>query len=377
MHEYVHACKSVIDAVRRRGNLPILVGGTGYYVMSLLFRRAIVEEEQDGTEEMDGEGTRDEHLRILSTSTEEMYARLNEVDPEMARTWHPNDRRKIQRSLEIWLRTGKKPSEVYREQKDMKERRNGEEEGEEPESEVRYDPLIFWLEAEDSALKARLNGRVDAMVTQGLLKEVLEMKEVEEDAMANGVVLDQTKGIWVAIGYKQLMPLLNATRKSDDDKDEQYKMEVERCRNDGIEAMKSATRQYAKRQNRWIRIRFAKALKDAEILENMFLLDCTDVQRWDEKVVEPGLSIARAFLLGDAMPRNSSLSGLASEMFARIEEQDDVTRQVRFCEVCKKTLMSDQEWLKHLKSQTHKKVLAGIRKRAQRDEYLSRDPEHG
>lgn len=347
--------------------------------MSLLFRRAIVENDRDGAEEdesgMDEEEVIDEKVQILDASTEEMYATLKEVDPEMARTWHPNDRRKIRRSLEIWLKMGRRPSEVYREQRDVKEIKNGDEEEEAAESEVRYDPLIFWLEAEDSALKARLNDRVDAMVTQGLLREVMEMKQVEEEAMANGLVLDQTKGIWVAIGYKQLMPSLDAMRRFNGHAGEEAKMEIERRRSESIEVMKSTTRQYAKRQNRWIRIRFAKALRDADMLEKMFLLDCTDIHKWDERVVEPGLQVARAFLSGSVTPDNSSMSELASTMFERIEEQDEVTRQAQFCEVCKKTLMNEQEWLKHLKSQTHKKVLAGIRKRAQRDEYLSRNSE--
>ncbi|KAK5057159.1 tRNA dimethylallyltransferase, mitochondrial, partial [Cryomyces antarcticus] len=54
---------------------------------------------------------------VLEESTEKMLEKLHEVDPIMANRWHPNDRRKIQRSLEIYLETGKKASDIYEEQK--------------------------------------------------------------------------------------------------------------------------------------------------------------------------------------------------------------------------------------------------------------------
>ena len=88
----------------------------------------VVEYDDSEVGEVEGaEGVEDvsgyQHSRwpILDSPTEEIHAELRKVDPLMAARWHPKDRRHIQRSLEIWLQTGRKASEVYEEQKKRKE----------------------------------------------------------------------------------------------------------------------------------------------------------------------------------------------------------------------------------------------------------------
>lgn len=358
VHQFVQATSKIIDEIRARGKLPIVVGGTNYYVFSLIFEESTVLK-SDSNDEWNSDGqisTTESELAILEAPTEVLLAKLREIDPVIANSWHPQDRRKIQRSLEICLRNGKKVSEIYKMQ-----RLNRLQTASDPENSVlRLEPLIFWLDAEDAVLKTRLNERVDAMVRDGLLEEVQAMRTIASEMKSTGAQLDRGKGIWIAIGYKELEPWLNARSASSDDHET-----LTALRNAGIEAVKAGTRQYAKRQNRWVRIRLAQHLKAANWLQKLFLLDGTNIEHWDEAVERPCEDITQKYLSGESLPENSSLSKLASLTFDRINDRDQFpTRHPRFCETCQKTLMTDAEWSKHIKSARHKKILDGIRKRA-------------
>lgn len=370
VHEFVEESSRIIAQIRGRGKLPIVVGGTNYYVFSLLFRDATVSKGHGSEARQGGEAEREKSLSdlaILDAPTEEIYAKLQEVDPDMARSWHPNDRRRIQRSLEIWLTSGRKASDVYAEQKAASEMSMSDH----APMTLRFDPLIFWLDAEDAVLKQRLDARVDTMVEQGLLEEVKAMRHFETQSMSQGVVIDKTKGVWVAIGYKELEPWLNAFESQDEKSTAHLQLS-------GIESVKASTRQYAKRQNRWVRIKLADRLIDADSLDKLFLLDCTDLSRWKDMVADPADNLVEKCLASEELPVNTSLSKLAFQTFATINDQSGkFDRQTHYCETCKKTLMSEQEWEKHLRSQSHKKVVGGARKRAQRDLYMAKMADKG
>ena len=117
----------------------------------------------------------------------------------------------------------------------------------------RYPSLVLWLNAKDEILKARLDARVHTMIYSGLMSEVNFMTELELQAEARGWRYDKSKGIWVSIGYKELSHLSKS-------KDMQALVPPRA----EIEAVQAATRQYAKRQNRYIRIRLARALRELE-----------------------------------------------------------------------------------------------------------------
>jgi tRNA dimethylallyltransferase len=93
---FVSNALAKISEIRARGRLPILVGGTHYYTQSLLFHDALANKSQDEEPVQNAE-----RLAVLEEPTEVLLAKLREVDPVMADRWHPNDRRKIQRSLEL------------------------------------------------------------------------------------------------------------------------------------------------------------------------------------------------------------------------------------------------------------------------------------
>ena len=168
---------------------------------------------------------------ILGQSAEEMLEELRRVDPVMARRWHPNDRRKIRRSLAIWLQTGRTASEIYAEQKQKREAlagsKNGvpsierEKDGEEnvssgsPTEIAKHDTLFFYLHAHSPSLEDRLEKRVENMLARGLLDEIRRLRFLHDELVRVGNPPDVTRGIWVAIGYKEFTPYLDALEASE------------------------------------------------------------------------------------------------------------------------------------------------------------------
>jgi tRNA dimethylallyltransferase len=367
---FVDEAQKVIREIRSRGRLPILVGGTHYYTQSLLFKDSLV---VDRASDCDVETEQlEEEWPILSASTEEMFAKLDELDPITASRWHPKDRRHIRRSLEICLQTGRKASDVYKEQENRKRspsrdsgnvKRECDEGLAHPRECLRYPSLIFWLHAQDDVLKARLNARVQTMVVSGLLEEATVMSNYHNEYTAQGESLDLGKGIWVSIGYKEMQPYISLLRSGNHGKEE-----LSRVQSECIEAVMAATRQYAKRQNRSIRLTLADFLAKADALDKMFLMDCTNLDRWTEMVTEPSQRIAEAFLMGLYLPEPNSLSSLAESTLARTSQGAGKPQFIaRTCFTCDKVLMSEEEWNRHLKSSGHKKVIAGRQRRIENE----------
>ncbi len=343
--QFLDRATSIIREIRSRGRLPILVGGTHYYTQSLLFRDTIVEEE--GPDHITGENSA-QKWQLLDASAEEMLKELRKVDPEMAMQWHPSDRRKIRRSLEIWLKTGKRASEIYKQQKtqSLDVESDGWNKSPEPNgsdalgpSHVRYDSLIFWVHVPSDVLNSRMEERVDSMVAHGLLEEVTSMQSFFQDQEVQVEKIDQTRGIWVAIGFKEFLPyILDGSR-------------PEKLRQEGIERTKIATRQYAKRQDRWIRLRLQRAVNAADLTQNMFLLDATESSRWSDDVDAKAKDVTAAFLSGVALPDPDSLSDAARKLLVSPEEE---AKYARHCEACDKTLMFHGQWINHLNSKGHR-----------------------
>ena len=345
VRQFVERATHIISGIRSRGRLPILVGGTHYYTQSLLFKGAILGEGQ--TEDVANE-TGAQKLQLLDATAEEMLKELRKVDPEMAMRWHPSDRRKIRRSLEIWLKTGKRASEQYEQQKaqNLDIECGGWDASAVPAgsdasatSHVRYDSLIFWVHARSNVLNPKLEERVDSMISHGLLEEISSMRSFLQDREQQGYNIDQSRGIWVAIGFKEFMPYIMDGSRS------------EILRQEGIERTKIATRQYAKRQDRWIRLRLQQAVNAANLAYKMFLLDATDFSRWSDVVDARAQDITAAFINGLALPKPASLSDAAIKLLVTSEKE---TRSAKHCEACDKTLMVHSQWIDHLKSKGHR-----------------------
>lgn len=359
----------IIKEIRSRGRLPIVVGGTHYYTQSLLFEDSLLRENADREDHASPELSNEEiaeRFPILEGPTEVMIERLREVDPVMADRWHPKDRRKIRRSLEIFLMTGKKASEFYIEQK--KRKIDGNAENTISEHLVNSgSTLLFWVHAESEALKKRLDSRVDKMVDAGLLDEVKSMEEFLSQQSKADVTVDRTRGIWISIGWKEFEPYLKALENgTTSSKDLQTLYEL------SMEQMKAATRQYARRQVRWIRLKFIPALSDENSLDKLYLLDGTDISKWAEAVSDPAIDIAAKFLDGSELPPPHELSNAAQKFLAPndgLEEKPDVWFR-RECELCHVTTVTDLQWQTHLNSRRHR----GLVKKKQKNEASGRSP---
>jgi tRNA dimethylallyltransferase len=350
----------LIREIRSRGRLPVVVGGTHYYVQGLLFEESLVEHEGDEEGEISREEL-DRRFPILLESTDKILEELRRVDPVMAERWHPNDRRKIQRSLEIWLTRGRRASEIYEEQRQQRAADAAEALVKESEGSHELslkETLLFWVHAERETLNARLDARVDKMVAQGLIDEVRELAAFLECETSAGRPVDLTYGIWVSIGFKEFLPYLEALKQAADGPD----IDAERVKQDGIEKMKAATRQYAKKQIKWIRFKLMTALNNAGVLNNLYLLDGSDISQFKATVSERALSVVGTFLEGNILPDPKSMSPMSQELLTSNQEDRRAKDWVKTtCDLCGMTAVSEQQWKVHLSSRGHRHQL---RKRA-------------
>lgn len=158
---------------------------------------------------------------------------------------------------------------------------------------------------------------------------------------------DYSKGIFQAIGYKEFLEYLNL--KEDDPKKSQV---LSNC----IEKLKSQTRRYSRMQTGWIENRFLARI-------NIHKLDSSDPLKWKEKVLNPALSICKAFLL--CKNKEEEKVKLPQDWIL-LCKKDSVQNledwKKFFCESCKKELNGKKEWEVHLKSKKHKQTCRRIRK---------------
>lgn len=151
------------------------------------------------------------------------------------------------------------------------------------------------------------------MIGSGMWEEIKEMKVIYDSAIALNEAgeeggVDLNSGIWQSIGFKEFLPFLEMQAKVDHEGDEKQK-KLEEVKRMGLESMKTATRQYARSQVKWIRIKFLNALGTGEEEEgasdtqqskkkrnengDIFLLDSTDVASFSETVSSTAVAIAK------------------------------------------------------------------------------------
>lgn len=231
--EYVKAARKKIKEVAKRGKTPIIVGGTGLYISSLLDNIEFLDEETDY------ELRNSLEEKFDKIGAEQMLKELAEFDIDTANRLHPNNRRRIIRAFEVYIKTGK----TFTEQNALS--KNGETE---------IEPLVIGITFKDrEKLYERINRRVDLMLENGLLDE------------AKTTFGNNKKGGFQAIGHKELYPVFSG----------------ESTKEECVEKLKQQTRRYAKRQLTWFR-------RDSRI--NWFYPDD------DSNYFENALKLAQDFL---------------------------------------------------------------------------------
>ena len=204
---YVKEASAVCDRLLAEGKTPILVGGTGLYIDSLLAGR-----EFSGRQEGDEALRRELGEDYDRLGGEAMRERLRAFDPERAAKLHPGDRRRIVRAIEVYLLTGKTITQHDAETRALP---------------PRYEALRFVLNyAQRADLYARIDARVDEMLAAGLFDEVAGL-------LAAGLSPDCTA--MQAIGYKEAALALSGAI----------------SRDEAAAQIKQNSRRYAKRQLTW------------------------------------------------------------------------------------------------------------------------------
>ena len=199
--------KAYMEQIWAKGKVPILVGGTGFYINALLY-------DNDFTETDNDTSYREECYRLAQEQGPEvLYERLKEIDPEYAAIMHANNVKRVTRALEYHYLTGQKFSEHNAEQK---------------EKETPYDAAVIILSMDREKLYERIELRIDIMMEQGLLEEV---KGLLEKGYTPELVSMQ------GIGYKEFIPYFNG----------------ECTLEEAVTQLKTNTRRFAKRQLTWFR----------------------------------------------------------------------------------------------------------------------------
>ena len=204
--DYVELAGSVIGDISERKKLPVIVGGTGLYVSSLLdnIKFADIKSDAGLRKKLEDEAER------LGNSY--LFEKLEKVDPESAAELHPNNLVRVIRALEVYELTGKKLS-LFKAESRLEE--------------SPYDPVMIGLDYNDrQILYDRINKRVDIMVKNGLVEEAQSIFDSCNMKTAGN-----------AIGYKELIPYFKKEKS------------LEEC----ISKIKQETRRYAKRQLTWFR----------------------------------------------------------------------------------------------------------------------------
>lgn len=203
--EYVKAARACILEIHKRQKLPILVGGTGLYVDSLLTGTQFIETETD----FDLRARLETEFDALGG--EKMLEKLAAFDRDTAARLHPNNRKRIIRAFEVYQLTGKTMTEALAASR---------------EKPSPFTPCYIGIAYENrEILYDRINRRVDIMLENGLLAEARAFFQGTPDTAAQ------------AIGYKELKPYLDGVLSLDE----------------AVENLKRATRNYAKRQITWFK----------------------------------------------------------------------------------------------------------------------------
>ena len=204
--EFKKDAEKTIEEILQKGKTPIIVGGTGLYVDSLIYG---IEYQ---TIEFDEQYRKQLEERVEKEGLETLYNEAKKIDPQAIEKISANDKKRILRILEIYKATGKNKTE-----QELESRKNG----------VKYDYKVFAINMDREKLYERINKRVDIMIENGLIEEVEKLLEKYKEFPT----------AMQGLGYKEVVEYL------------QGKVSKEEM----IENIKRETRRYAKRQLTWFR----------------------------------------------------------------------------------------------------------------------------
>ena len=228
--------KAAMQKIHDNGHIPIVVGGTGFYIQALLYDIDFTENASDFSFREELEKTAREK------GAEYLHSLLKQADPEAAEQIHPHNIKRVIRALEFNRKTGQKIS-THNEQERRKQ--------------SPYEFAYFVLTDNREALYARIDRRVDKMMEQGLLEEVRALKD-------RGIARESVS--MQGLGYKELLAYL----------DGEIPLE------EAVRIIKRDTRHFAKRQLTWFR-------RERDVI----WIDTQEIGQEEEKIVDYMLNVLR------------------------------------------------------------------------------------
>lgn len=205
--KFQEMAKAALEEIYSDGKIPIIVGGTGFYIQGLLYDIDSSKQDADYEYRMELEAFAKEH------GAQALHERLRKIDPVSYETIHANNIKRVIRALEYYHLSGKPISE-HNEQERQKE--------------SPYNFAYFVLNDDRKNLYDRIEKRIDIMLEQGLLEEVTRLKQM-------GCHKDMVS--MQGLGYKEILAYL----------DGEYSLEA------AVDLLKKETRHFAKRQLTWFR----------------------------------------------------------------------------------------------------------------------------
>lgn len=385
----------IINNLLERKSLPIVVGGTNYYIESILWSSFLLGPTLDMTKRKSDEPQgcsidnstssdtlMDAEIKLLqSTATdwrhteddledevkffkkriyneglghidsERLWKILEKVDPAAAHYYHPNDKRRIIRCLQIIQEKNRNFSDIL---SDINVSGNSDKSS--LGGPLRYNPTcILWLNCDNDLLTKILNERVDKMLARGLIAELENFHEdYNKSRISDGQKPNYDKGIFQTIGFKEFHSylMLDSSVKESEEGNEILK----KC----IEEMKFSTSRYARRQLKWIRRRFLQS--DVRDLPPVFKLEVSDDEElWAQQVEQPAYRIVQSLI--DKTDFDEELLALKQEP---VESSVLNVPGKLHCEVCDRILIGSHNIEQHLRSRPHQKKASELRNKKQR-----------
>lgn len=353
----------IIDDLMDKGRLPIVVGGTNYYIESLMWKNFLltsVNHERESHTLLDSEkqsiANIPKHLlhseedfssldkffskpiygfSFQNVDNEKLWTILEQVDETSAHLYHPNDKRRVRRSLQLIQRKKKRYSDLL---SDV----NKSIDGIKPSlgGPLRYKSMcVLWLSCDKNTLDRVTDERVDQMLDRGLLAEL----ETFYDEHGKNESKEIDRGIFQTIGFKEFREYVQL------DKEARESEKGQAILRKSIDQMKRATRKYAGKQIHWIETRILQA--GTRDLPPLYKLSTTfDEQSWNDLVRDRAFEIVESFLEGTPMSDRA--------LSLRVEPQDLTIKREPgkfYCQDCDRLLIGSFHIESHLKSGRHKR----------------------
>ena len=227
-YEFKKRAEQCIADITARGKIPIIAGGTGLYIQSLIYNYPF--EKEEITAEKKREVAKKMNA-LEELDNDHLHQYLKTFDSKSALEKHPNNRKRVLRAIEYYLKTEKLLSSRKKVQQFTEN----------------YDTLLVGIEMSRETLYFKINKRVDIMLTNGLFREV-------EALLESGYEHEQSMQ---AIGYKELIPVVKG----------------EETLSYAVDKLKQHSRQYAKRQLTWFKNKMKVRWLDKENMSLQMMLD--------------------------------------------------------------------------------------------------------